>query len=142
MKKSILENFFICTGFAVFFLLIAVQAAMMHPDIKSAFFYEQIEGSPLSAEVCFFNSCKIELMLTNLSKCPDMKVLVNGEQKDSFECRTVSLDLKDGDVVQLDGCNVPVLAQVQISAVSRKNENLLGKKVVVSKGIVTVAIVN
>lgn len=142
MKKSIIENFFICIGFAAFFMLIAVQVAMIHPAIKSAFFYEQIEGSPLSAEVCFFDTCKMELMLTNLSKCPDMKVLVNGEQKDSFEGRTVLLDLKDGDVVQLDGCNVPVLAQVQISAVSRKNQNLLGKKVFVSKGIITVATVN
>jgi len=142
MKKSIFENIFICIGFAVFFLMIAVQVAMMHPAIKSVFFYEQIEGSPLSAEVCFFNSCKMELMLTNLSKCPDMKVLVNGEQRGSFEDRTVLLDLKDGDVVQLDGCNVPVLAQVQISAVSRRNQNLLGKKVAVSGGIITVATVN
>ena len=112
---------------------------MIHPGIKSVFFYEQIEGSPLSPEVYLYVPCKMELRLVNMGQCPDLKVLVNGEEVDFFSGRTVRLDLKDGDVVQLDGCNVPVQAQVQISAVSQNITGLLGKSVVVKDGIITVA---
>lgn len=133
------ENSLIYIGFSVLFIMIAAQAAMVYPGIRTAFFYEQMEGNPLSAEVFLFVPCKMELSLTNMGQCLDMKVMVNGEERDSFREKSLLLDLKDGDVVQLDGTNVPVLAQVQISAVSRNISGLLGKTVVVTEGIITVA---
>jgi len=139
MKKVLFERLLIGLCLTVFLILIAVQTAMIHPGIKSVFFYEQIEGSPLSPEVYLYVPCKMELRLVNMGQCPDLKVLVNGEEEDSFMGKTVLLDLKDGDVVQLDGCNVPVQAQVQISAVSLNIKELLGKSVVVRNGILTVA---
>lgn len=126
-------------GFTVLVIMITVQAAMVHPDFRATYFYEQIEGDPLSAEVFLFIPCKMELTLTNMSQCLDMKVLVNGEEKESFKEKVLLLELKDGDVVQLDGTNVPVLAQVQISAVSQNIQGLLGKTVTVTDGITTVA---
>lgn len=139
MKTVLFDRLLIGFCFTVFFILISVQAAMVHPGIKSVFFYEQIEGSPLSSEVYLYEPCKMELRLVNMGQCPDLKVLVNGEEEDFFIGKTVLLDLKDGDVVQLDGCNVPVQAQVQISAVSQNITGLLGKSVVVTDGIITVA---
>jgi len=139
MKKVLFERLLIGFSFAVFFILVAVQAAMTHPGIKSVFFYEQIEGSPLSSEVYLYAPCKMELRLVNMGQCPELKVLVNGDEVDFFTGKTVMLDLKDGDIVQLDGCNVPVQAQVQISAVSRNITSLLGKSVVVKNGILTIA---
>lgn len=139
MKTVLFDRLLIGFCFAVFFILIAVQAAMIHPGIRSVFFYEQIEGSPLLSEVFLYVPCKMELSLVNMGQCPDLKVLVNGEEEDFFMEKTVLLDLKDGDVVQLDGCNVPVQAQVQISAVSQNITGLLGKSVVVRDGIITVA---
>lgn len=136
------ENFLICIGFAVLFIMIAVQAAMVLPGTRTAFFHEKMEGNPLSAEVYLFVPCKMELQLTNMGQCLDLKVLVNGEERDSFREKSLLLELKDGDVVQLDGSNVPVLAQVQISAVSRNISELLGKAVVVTDGIITVASIN
>lgn len=139
MKKVLFDRLLIGFSFTVFFILIAVQAAMIHPGIKSVFFYEKIEGSPLSSEVYLYVPCKMELQLVNMGQCPDLKVLVNGEEEGFFTGKTVLLDLKDGDVVQLDGCNVPVQAQVQISAVSQNIAGLLGKSVVVKDGIISVA---
>ncbi len=139
MRTVLFERFLIWFSLAVFLVLIAVQAAMIHPGIKSVFFYEQIDGSPLSSEVYLYVPCKMELQLVNMGQCPALKVLVNGEEEDFFKGKTVLLDLKDGDVVQLDGCNVPVQAQVQISAVSQNITGLLGKRFVVTNGIIAVA---
>lgn len=133
------ENSLIYIGFSVLFIMIAAQAVMVYPGIRAAFFNDQMEGNPLSAEVFLFVPCKMELTLTNMGQCLDLKVLVNGEEKDFFREKSLLLELKDGDVVQLDGTNVPVLAEVQISAVSRNISGLLGKTVVVTDGIITVA---
>lgn len=133
------EYLLIGIGFTVLIIMITVQAAMVHPDFRAAYFYEQMEGDPLSTEVFLFVPCKMELTLTNMSQCLDMKVLVNGEEKDYFKEKLLLLELKDGDVVQLDGTDVPVLAQVQISAVSQNIQGLLGKTVIVTDGITTIA---
>ena len=52
------------------------------------------------------------------------------------------LDLKDTDVVELDANAVQVTAQVEISAVSMNIKGLLGKRIVVTNGIISVARVN
>ncbi len=125
-----------------FIILIIVQMVLFHPDIKAMFFNESIEGSPLDSEVTLYNPCKMELRLINMGYCKDLKVLVNGAEIYSFEEKSLVLDLKDGDVVELDGNAVQVTAQVEISAVSMNIRELLGKRIVVTDGIISVAAVN
>jgi 2-C-methyl-D-erythritol 4-phosphate cytidylyltransferase len=83
----------------------------------------------------------MELSLTNMDECPELKILVNGGTVDSFQGKSVLLDLKDGDVVELDASEVLVLPAVRISAASRNIEDLLGKKIDAAGGIVPVATV-
>lgn len=128
--------------FTVFIVLITVQAVMFSPDMRSMFFNENIEGSPLNREVTLFVPCKMELRLINMGHCKDLKVLVNGLEVDSFQEKKVMLDLKDTDVVELDANAVQVTAQVEISAVSMNIKGLLGKRIVVTNGIISVARVN
>ncbi len=125
-----------------FIIMITVQTVMFHPDIKSMFFLEKVEGSPLNSEMALFIPCKMELRLINMGYCKDLKVLVNGIEIDSFQEKSVMLDLKDGDVVELDGNAVHVTAQVEISAVSMNIKELLGKRIVVTDGIISVAAVS
>jgi hypothetical protein len=101
-----------------------------------------IAGEPLGVEAFLFKTCKMELRLTNIENCPDLKVLVNGQERDSFKNRTVLLELKDGDVVELDSSLILAPANVQINAVSRNIGSLLGNSVMVTDGIVLIAYVN
>lgn len=142
-KKTRAERFewFMFKSFlTVFIILIAAQAALINPSVRSSVsdnYY--IEGEPLREEVYLFIPGKMELKLSNIDNCPDLKVLVNGEERGSFESNTVLLKLKDGDVVELDASRVLVLAKVQISAVSENISGILGKTISVTDGINPVA---
>lgn len=122
-------------------VLVISQAVLSMPSVRSAFFNEGTDGEPLGSEAYVFVPCRLEMSLTNMDGCPELKILVNGEVVDSFQGKTVLLDLKDGDVVELDASEVLVLPAVQISAASRNIEYLLGKTVNAAGGIVPVATV-
>ena len=122
--------------------MIAAQAAVSSQIIRLRNFDENHEGEPLGKEAYLFTPCKMELKLINMEKCPDLKVLVNGAEKCSFEKSETILNLKNGDVIELDAGKVIVLARVRINAVSSNIEELLGKMVTASHGIVPVAVVN
>ena len=137
-----IELLLISLFLTAFVILVAVQAVMLNPDMRPIFYYEKVEGSPLNKEMTLFSPCRMELRLTNMGQCRDLKVLVNGLEVDSFKGKEVMLDLKDEDVVQLDCNAVQVSAQVEISAVSMNIKDLLGKRIDVTDGIISVAAVN
>jgi hypothetical protein len=122
--------------------MIAVQTAMADPRLRPLAFHENYDGVSLGKEAYLFTPCKMVLKLINMEECPDLKVLVNGVERYSFKEREVALDLKDGDVIELDAGKVVVLAKVRINAVSLNIKNLLGRTVQASHGIVHVATVN
>jgi len=122
-------------------VLVISQAVLSVPSVRTAFFNEGADGDPLGSEAYIFVLCRMELSLTNMDECPELKILVNGGTVDSFQGKSVLLDLKDGDVVELDASEVLVLPSVRISAASRNIEDLLGKKIDAAGGIVPVATV-
>lgn len=117
-------------------VLVISQAVLSMPSVRSTFFNEGADGEPLGSEAYVFVPCRLELSLTNMDACPELKILVNGEAVDSFQGKKVLLDIKDGDVVEFDASEVLVLPAVQISAASRNIEYLLGKTVKAAGGIV------
>ena len=128
---------------AVFLTLVAAQAALLNPAIRSSSedqYYT--EGEPLNQEAYLFTTCKMELRLINANSCPELKVLVNGSEYAAFDSDTVLVDLKDGDVVELDAGSVLIQASVRISAVSENIGGLLGKTIHAEDGIVPVAAIH
>lgn len=141
-KKTGAERFegFLSKAFlTVFIIFVAAQTALSNSFVRSSFSDHYIEGEPLGKEVYLFVPCRMELKLINIDKCPDLKILVNGLEKKTFENNDVMLELKDGDVVELDASSVLVLAKVQISAVSENIGGILGRVVSVTDGINLVA---
>lgn len=137
-KKTGAERFewFMFKAFLTFFIiLIAVQAALLNPSLRLSILDYYIEGEPLKTEAYLFVPCRMELKLINIDKCPNLKVLVNGMEKAEFESNAVLLELKDGDIVELDASSILVLATVQISAVSENIKGILGKTIYVADGI-------
>jgi len=127
---------------AAFALLITVQVILTLPGARNSINKEAVDGEPLGKQVYLVEPCKMELRLVNMEYCPELKVLVNGDEADAFSTDTVLLELSDGDVVELDASKMLLSARVQVSAVSRNIKHLLGITVDAADGIVPVAVVN
>jgi hypothetical protein len=123
---------------AFFILLVISQAVLTDPSIRSFYSKETIDGVTLGSEAYLFGPCKMELKLKDPGYCPDLKVLVNGDEAGAFFTDTILLELKDGDVVELDASRLLVTAEVQITAVSSNIPELLGRSFEVAGGIVKV----
>lgn len=131
------------TAFLISFaLLMAVQVILTVPEVRSSLNREALDGIPLGKQAYLVEPCKMELRLLNMENCPQLKVLVNGEEADAFNSDTVLLELRDGDVVELDASSMLIQARVQISAVSRNIIHLLGITVDAADGLIPVAVAN
>jgi hypothetical protein len=137
------EGFLLKAVITAVLFLVAVQAAFFNPVFKTSISNgNKLEGELLKGEAYFFIPCKMELKLINIDYCPDLEVLINGEKSAAFNDKTVMLELKDGDVVELDAGSVLEEAVVQVSAVSSNISGFLGKTMSVTDGINLVALVN
>jgi len=120
-------------------ILIAAQTALLNPSVRSNISDYYIEGDPLMSEAYLFVPCKMELKLMDMDKCQDLKVLVNGVERASFESNAILLELKDCDIVEFDACSAPVLSKVQVTAVSENINGILGRIITPAEGITLVA---
>jgi hypothetical protein len=123
----------------VFFILLVISQAMMTiPSFRAYSGREVLEGTALGSEAYLFGTCKMELKLSNMEYCPELKVLVNGEEAGAFWEDTIMLELKEGDVVELDASKLLVKAEVRVTAVSSSLADLLGRSFEVYGGLVRV----
>lgn len=135
------ERLLMLIFFTSFILLVLSQAALTDPSIRAAFNRDASDGAVLGSEAYLFEPCKMELKLYNAEYCPELRVMVNGDEREAFWSDTILLELKKGDVVELDASKLLISADIQITAVSGNISELLGKSYTVSGGIVKVAIV-
>lgn len=133
--EKILRNIFI----VVFVTFIAVQAVLTNDGTRDLLVRDALDGVPLGDEAFLFETCRMELKLDGMAGRPELKVLVNGAEAGNFSNGAVLLELKEGDVVELDASGLLVHTEVQISAVSRNLAHLLGRTVAADDGIVPVA---
>jgi len=134
--ERILRNIFVI----VFVMFIAAQAVLTNDRMRGLLVREALDGEPIGDEAVLFEKCRMELKLNGMPDCPELKVLVNGVEAGAFHDSRVVLELKEGDVVELDASRLLVHAEVQISAVSRNLAHLLGRTVTAANGIVPVAV--
>lgn len=134
--ERITRNIFII----VFALFITIQAILTNDGMRGMLVREPLDGEPIGDEVFLYEKCTMELKLVGKPDCPELKVLVNGVEAGAFHDSRVVLELKEGDVVELDASRLLVHAEVQISAVSRNLAHLLGRTVTAANGIVPVAV--
>jgi len=134
--EKILRNIFII----VFVIFITIQAVLTDDGIRGLLVRDALDGKPIGDEVFLFEKCKMELRLKGMPNCPELKVLVNGVEAGAFNGNAVLLELKEGDVVELDASRLLVNTEVQITAVSRNLAHILGRTVSAADGIVPVAV--
>lgn len=133
------ERFLVRACLAFFIILVFAQAALTNPVVRLYLFHDYLEGEPLGSEKTLYTACKMELSLIDRNYCSDLKILVNGDERDSFKERSVMLNVKEGDIVELYGSNLSGTARVGVTAASEKIAGMLGKTVIVTDGITHVA---
>lgn len=140
MKPVFFERIIFAVFLTAFIITAASQAVLFSPHTRASVIENHyIDGEPLREEAYLFVPCRMELKLADAESCPELKVLVNGVEKGSFEQNTILLELKDGDVVELDAEYLFEPVQVRISAVTGNIKSLLGKSIRASDGITPVA---
>jgi hypothetical protein len=114
-----LERFFFNAFLAVFVILLGVQAALLNPAFRTAVTVEEgLEGAPLGTEEYLYNEGSMEITLENAESEPNVRVLVNGEERAAFDSYSVIINVIEGDVVEIDASEAAESIRVTISALS------------------------
>ncbi len=127
-----------------FSLLIIIQTALINPSTRTFLTSDsELEGTPMGVEEFFYEEGSVSLSLLGEEPNPELKVLVNGEAVAAFDEMLISVDVKDGDVVEIDGSSSGTGAGVEVVS---KSDNIktqcVGKKVSVKGNIKKVTDIN
>lgn len=120
----IFEKILFFTFLFVFLSLIIVQSAMMNPKLRAVFVRENsLEGKPLQTDEYLYKRGEIFISLKSEDTNKKIKVLLNGEKVAVFTSNIVKVNVKDGDVVEIDSTMADG-AEVEIVSAS---SNIIGK---------------
>ncbi|HHW32419.1 MAG TPA: hypothetical protein GXX20_12255 [Clostridiaceae bacterium] len=102
-----------------FALMVVVQAALLNQDVRIFLDVDAgLEGTPLEAEEYLYKDGIVVLKLLSQDTCPDLKILVNGTEIARFTENELIITVKDGDVIEADGSQVPYSLEVGIKSTS------------------------
>ena len=120
-----------------FTVLIIAQTALIGPDIRTST-GETIgrEGKPLGLEEYLYSEGKIGLELSGPVPDEGIKILVNGDEVADFGRNFVSITVRDGDIIEIDGSDAMVDAEVSIVTRSENiSESFANKRIKVGPGV-------
>jgi len=124
-----IEKILYITFIVTFFLMVVVQAAILNPDIRTFLaINDELEGAPLSAEEFLYNKGTLVLKLSYGEINENLKVLVNGDEVARFNTGSISINVKDGDIVEIDASEVQddteVIVASQSDNINRDSYNM------------------
>ncbi|NLC67895.1 MAG: hypothetical protein GX754_03725 [Clostridiaceae bacterium] len=103
-----------------FILLIMAQIILVIPGLtENMNLNMHTEGTPLKNEEYLFSHGELTLKLLGKGTGKDVKILVNGEEKDAFTNSEKTIKVKYGDVIEID--NTKSSDYVEIEIVSKSN---------------------
>ncbi len=137
---SRIERLLFAAFAAAFAALLIIQSARYIPLMRSEFFTRDIaEGTPMGTEEYLYTEGMLEFRLMEAESCPSLKVLVNGEERGSFTGKTFQADVIDGDVLEIDGTDVPWPVNLSISSMSSSMDaGYLGKTYQVNTNVLKI----
>jgi len=141
VKKNMdFERIIHAAFFIVFLVLIILQTAIFFPSINFPVIgKDSLIGVPIGKEEYLYNEGAIVLTLLDFESYPVLKVLVNGEEKAAFLGRTVNINVKDGDVVEMDGSKTNANTSFAVTSISPDiDRKYLGKTFIVGREVMKI----
>lgn len=134
-KNTIFENILFSTCIICFCVLILVQILLVIPSVRSSLnLSDKSVGSPLSSDEYLYNQGQMTLQMIGIEPDPLLCILVNGEPAAMFEKMEMSINVKDGDVVEIDGSQSQIGHIVKVEGItSNINSDCLNAVVTVEK---------
>lgn len=98
------ENILFKTSLILFFVLISVQIILVIPSVREKLnLTDKSIGLPLSNDEYLYNQGQVMIRLVGEEPDPTVKILVNGDEVAIFENIKMSINVKNGDVIEIDG---------------------------------------
>jgi len=120
-----------------FVVLVIVQAALTNPSVRTYLTLNaDFEGTPLQTEEYLYNKGELGLALLRGDVDGSVKVLVNGQEAAAFNGKELTIEVKEGDVIEID-CSMSMnTAEVEVVSYSGNiSPECVGKRVEVKSGI-------
>ena len=132
-----IEKYMIFAFAVIFVLLIAAQTALTSPSVASLLnINTEYEGEPLGKEVYLYKQGEIELGLAGGRTNGSLILMLNGENVATFDKGSVRIEVKNGDVIEIDGSNVEREETVKVlSCSSNLDKKLIVKSIKVKSEI-------
>lgn len=106
----------------VFFTLYGVQLINFVMEQRNSTFLSaaigKLEGTPIAESQTQLNIGTLELTVVSKSDCKNIKIFINGQYYNSFTQKSVSLKVKNNDIIELSGINSDYPATVKITSSS------------------------
>ncbi|OPZ91042.1 MAG: hypothetical protein BWY74_02097 [Firmicutes bacterium ADurb.Bin419] len=121
----------------VFIALLLVQGALMSPSLRTFLVRNNgIDGRPLAQEEYLYREGAISVALLESESNENIKLLVNGDEIAVFNQNLITLSVKDGDVIEVDGSLSDSETEVEIISASENISGVeVGKKIKVNSNI-------
>lgn len=98
-----------------FAVLIIAQAVLVNDDVRTTLsISNQYEGSPLGIEEFLYEEGNVVLQLVDEESNTNLKILVNGDEIQSFDTKNIEIKVKNGDVIEIDGSETEIECEVEI----------------------------
>lgn len=85
----------------------------------------ELEGIPVAESQTQINTGTIELSVTSNSDCSKIQIYLNGEYYNSFNRKSVSLMVKNNDIIEISGINNEFAATIKITSIT---DNIISPK--------------
>ncbi|HEY5587285.1 MAG TPA: hypothetical protein VIK78_22715 [Ruminiclostridium sp.] len=103
-KSTIFENILFVVCIVCFVVLVSVQIVLVIPSARDSLnLTDKSIGAPLSSDEYLYNQGQITLKMIGTDPDPTVRILVNGDNVAMFEKLEMNINVKDGDVIEIDG---------------------------------------
>lgn len=135
------EDVFVVIFALLFITLLLAQIALTNDTIRVYLSnVEDYEGYTISDIDNLIKEGSITLELMDMSRDNDVKVLVNGKEKASFDKKAIDINVTDNSVVEIDGSKIKTSFRVKVIDKSSNVEGeIVNSIVLINSNIKTIA---
>lgn len=131
--EKVLFFAFVC----IFIAIIFVQGTLLNPSLRTYLVKDEgADGRPLASEEYLYREGEISIALLESENNEDLKLLVNGDEVAVFNQNSITLSVKDGDVIEVDASSTEHESELEIISASENLSGVeVGKKIKVNSNI-------
>lgn len=103
-KGSTFENLLFSICIICFIALVIIQIIFMVPSVREYLnLTDKSIGVPLGEDEYLYGRGQITLKMNGTQPDPEVQVLINGDTVQKFDNLLMNIEVKDGDVIEIDG---------------------------------------